>query len=182
MFVFLMRKREGWVRFLRVRLFGAKNTVEISDGDGVMQVRVTLHSSEINLVVTVVIFALCVSLLLASQGWGERLIWLVLGADSLDDLIKAYIMRGSVTTLKVNSTRLEAKGRSGRDSVTLPWHEISGLQYRESGLFVKGGLLARRGRFRSKLLIPFIDRRETKKITNAIYKRFPWSETVEEKI
>jgi len=176
-----MRKHDGRVRFFQMRWFKAKNIVEISDREGELQVRVALQSGEINLALSAGFLLLGVYLLLVSRSWGERLILLVLAADSLDDLVKAFVMKGSVMKLRVSSTGLEVEGRSSRDSTNLSWQEVSGLEYQESGLFRKGGLLARRGGLRSKLLLPFIDRRETKKITDVIYERFPLAEMAEEK-
>jgi len=157
-----------------MRWFGSSTSVKTVDrGDG-LRVRVAVHRFRIDLILYAAVFIVFAYVGWQNRSWFFLIAVLVAGVSLVIDWLKH-----PNTELWVTEYDLEVMGDRGRftnDRLRLPWSEISGLEYRAGGEDEPSGLYARRGGWRSTLLMPHVNKEQAEEIIAAIYRRFPYVE------
>ncbi|MGD0446194.1 MAG: hypothetical protein ABSA39_19850 [Edaphobacter sp.] len=161
-----------------MKWFGPSALVEVIDRGDELQVNVTQERRGIDFVVLGTFLSVFAFMFWRDRGWIYFVCLLFACAFSL----RAWLSR-SEEQLLVTETGLEAIGDFGgfsRERVGLPWLDISGLEYQEGGEDEPSGLHARRGGWRSTLLMTHVNKEQAEEIIAAIYHRFSYVDMAED--
>jgi hypothetical protein len=161
-----------------MKWFGPAALVQAIDRGDELEFTVTEERRGIDFVVLGALISAFAFMFWRDRGWFYFVGFLFACALSL----RAWLSNAREQLL-VTGTGLEAIGDFGgssRERVVLPWSGISGLEYQEGAENEPSGLRARRGGWRSTLLMTHVNKEQTEEIIAAIYRRFPYVDMAED--